>query len=302
MKKLSDIKILVVGDIMLDKYILGNVKRISPEAPVPIVKVVDEYSTLGGCGNVVRNLTQFGVQVHCAASVTDDPAGNLIYQKLEESGVSSVLIWKSKTTTVKERIIADQRNVQMLRIDREIVYPIDHKDLIEEITIHDSPWDMIVVSDYGKGLITWGLMEFLRILNIPIIIDPIPDNDSLYGRPLMITPNQDEWSLMQRIDASKPEFVLVTEGKDGMTLYDYRQGRGKIKIPAKPVEVYNVSGAGDTVIAVMAVCLSMDIYPDKCARIANDCAAYVVTQVGTSVVPKNILLNSLGSYNIVSEE
>jgi rfaE bifunctional protein kinase chain/domain len=187
----------------------------------------------------------------------------------------------------------------MLRIDREVTEDIEADDLISEIQLqlrHQKSYDMIVVSDYAKGLVTWDLMEFLRSLNTDIIIDPKPQHGDLYGRPLMITPNKKEWFQMELDDLCKPEFVLVTEGKDGMTLYDYRQGRFKSKIPGKPVEVYNVSGAGDTVIAVMAICLSMDIHPQKAAEIANECAAYVVTQPGTTPVPKNIFMNILTQY------
>jgi D-beta-D-heptose 7-phosphate kinase/D-beta-D-heptose 1-phosphate adenosyltransferase len=130
----------------------------------------------------------------------------------------------------------------------------------------------------------------------PVIIDPKPKNDYLYNHPYMITPNKSEWAQMELNDACKPEFVLVTEGKDGMTLYDYRQGRGVSKIEAEPVEVYNVSGAGDTVVAVMSVCISIGLHPLEAAVVANKCAGYVVTQTGTSTIPKNIFINNLGVY------
>ena len=300
MKKLNRLKILVVGDIMLDKYTVGNVSRISPEAPVPIVSVNNEYSSLGGCGNVVRNIAKLGSRVHCCASVSNDNAGKEILTLLDNIGAAPRLIFDSHITTVKERIIADDRQVQMLRIDREISSFVNVLKVVENFEKWDyknkQPYDMIIISDYNKGMITLELMDYLRTFNVPIIIDPKPCNAFLYDRPLMITPNKDEWREMEVDDECHPEFVLVTEGKDGMTLYDKRQGVGKIKIPGKPVEVYNVSGAGDTVIAVMAICLAMDIYPDKAAKIANDCASYVVTQVGTSTVPKNIFLNSLSYW------
>jgi rfaE bifunctional protein kinase chain/domain len=300
MKNIKDIKILVVGDIMLDKYIVGDVSRISPEAPVPIVKVTNEYFTLGGCGNVARNISALGVEVSCATSLGLDNAAADIKLQMNLDGIGQVLVNSSKVTTVKERFIADQRKVQMLRVDRENVYPIDHTDLIEEIkcSIIETDYDIIVISDYAKGVITWELMEFLRTLNIPIIIDPKPKNSHMYDFCTMITPNRQEWLQMELDDSCKPEFILVTEGQEGMTLYDYRQGRAKIKIPGEPVEVYNVSGAGDTVIAIMAICLAMDIYPDKAARVANSCAAYVVTQTGTSVVSENIFQRSMNRINV----
>ena len=301
MKTINDIRILVVGDIMLDKYIVGDVSRISPEAPVPIVKVMNEYSTLGGAGNVVRNIAALGVEVHCAAAVAKDSAGGEILNLLNDCGAVDVLSYQAVTTTVKERFIADQRKVQMLRVDRENTASITPDEMIKEIEIHmlgDGHYDMIIVSDYAKGLITWDLMEYIRTLGIPIIIDPKPDSSDIYGQPLMITPNKKEWLQMELIDACKPEFVLVTEGRDGMTLYDYRQHRASVKIQGEPVEVYNVSGAGDTVVAVMGICLALDIYPDKAARVANSCAAYVVTQSGTSIIPKNIFKRSMNRFNM----
>jgi rfaE bifunctional protein kinase chain/domain len=296
-KSIEDIRILVVGDIMLDKYVVGDVSRISPEAPVPIVHVNNEYSTLGGCGNVARNLAELGVQVYCCASTGPDAAQKEIYKQFDRLRIHNRLIYQNHITTVKERIIADDRQFQMLRIDREIATSVDEVRVTEVLKRwSDDPYDMILVSDYNKGMITMEVMDILRSLNVPIIIDPKPCNGFLYERPLMITPNKNEWREMELDDECSPEFVLVTEGKDGMTLYDYRQGKSKIKIPGKPVEVYNVSGAGDSVIAIMAICLCMDIYPDKAARVANDCAAYVVTQVGTSTVPKNIFMNSLSHH------
>lgn len=300
MKDIKDVCILVVGDIMLDKYVVGDVSRISPEAPVPIVTVMDEYFTLGGCGNVVRNIAELGAKVHCAASIGKDLAGTEVCRMLNEYGIVDILTYQSKTTIVKERFIADQRKVQMLRVDREDTSDIDPSELIDEIEIHmlsDIEYDMIVISDYAKGLITWDLMEYLRNFNIPIIVDPKPQHSDLYRRPLMITPNREEWLQMELDDRCHPEFILVTEGKDGMTLYDYRQGRGKSKIEGEPVEVYNVSGAGDSVVAVMAICLSMGTTPLKAAQVANSCAAYVVTQTGTSVVPKNIFKRSMNRFS-----
>ena len=127
-----------------------------------------------------------------------------------------------------------------------------------------------------------------------MIIDPKPKNAYLYDRPFMITPNSEEWSEMEIEDRVHPEYLLMTKGKDGMTLVDLRGGAlGIDQIEAEPVEVYNVSGAGDTVTAMMAVCLSIGLTPYKAAIVANKCAAYVVTQTGTSVVPKDIFTSIL---------
>ena len=297
MKNIEDLKILVVGDIMLDKYVVGKVERISPEAPVPIVKAYDEYSTLGGCGNVVRNLREIGPTVYCACSIANDDAGLQVLDQLDSIGAIPLLTWQSRKTTIKERVIADPRKVQMLRVDREIIDPILSEPIIEEFKIHKidekNYFDMIVVSDYAKGMITGDLMGYLRSLKTDIIIDPKPQNTRYYGRPLMITPNQKEWEEMQMKHSVVPEFILVTKGQLGMTLIDNRQASGRYEIPADPVEVYNVSGAGDTVVSVMAVCLALNIPPEHSARIANECAGFVVTQPGTTVVPKNKFMKTL---------
>ena len=136
MKDIKDICILVVGDIMLDKYVVGDVSRISPEAPVPIVTVIDEYCTLGGCGNVVTNIASLGAKVHCAGSIGKDIPGTEICRKLNECGAVDSLVYQSEMTIVKERFIADQRKVQMLRVDREDTADIDPEALIDEIEIH----------------------------------------------------------------------------------------------------------------------------------------------------------------------
>ena len=301
MKDAKDVRIFLVGDIMLDKYIVGDVERISPEAPVPVVHVKDEYATLGGAGNVARNLRSIGAQVRCVGLTGFDDEGQQIEDMLREIGAQSRMIEELPTTIIKQRIIADQRKIQMLRLDWEDT-SIMTDDLIEDIikTISancaSNMYDYIVVSDYAKGMVSYNLMEHLHKMNIPIIVDPKPKNAHMYGRVELITPNVKEWTEIELSDNCHPEFALITEGKDGMTLIDYRQGRGVCKIEGRPVEVYNVSGAGDTVVAVMATCLAMGIYPDKAARIANECAAYVVTKPGTSVITENKFTDIVQSY------
>lgn len=302
MKDLEKLNILVVGDIMLDKYLVGDVERISPEAPVPVVNVIEKFSTLGGCGNVVRNIVELGANVICLASVGPDEDGNIIHQKLEELNVVDLVINASKVTTVKERIVASYRQVQMLRIDFEDKTEIDGFLLIDSLSaspIHPDKIDMIVVSDYAKGVISYNLMGTLKGLNRHrIIVDPKPENGRLYDNVFMITPNQREWASMvttSSYNLANVQYFLETKGKEGMTLHssDFSQ---KWQIPSDPVEVYNVSGAGDTVVAVMSVCLGMGLNPVISAKIANKCAGYVVTQPGTSLVPKNIFINNLKRF------
>ena len=303
MKQLEDIKILVVGDIMLDKYVVGDVSRISPEAPVPIVNVKEEYYTIGGCGNVVRNIRELGVQVDCLASIGLDRNGEIIADSLDRIGARYFPLYASRQTTVKERIIADQRKVQMLRIDREEINKVDDLKAIKSFKSGErNNYDIVIVSDYAKGMVTNGLMDFLKTQqNADIIVDPKPPGGCLYGynNVFMITPNEREWKMMQAMSSCNWEnikFVLETKGRDGMILHDQTQ-KQDWPIQSEAVEVYNVSGAGDTVVAIIAVCISMGFHVVQSAIIANKCAGYVVTQPGTTTVPKNIFINACDMFS-----
>lgn len=300
MKSLENVKILVVGDIMLDKYVVGDVSRISPEAPVPIVNVSEEYHTLGGCGNVVRNIRGLGAQVDCLASIGGDYDGKIVLDELHRIGANSLVMIESDRTTVKERITSDQRQVQMLRIDREIIQHVNSDSLINRLeSVKMNDYDIIVVSDYAKGMITHELMTYLKATNKYIIVDPKPINGFMYNGVAMITPNEQEWNALRlRSDyvLTNVSFFLTTKGKEGMTLIE-NGGDYYWNIPAEPVEIYNVSGAGDTVIAVMSVCIAMGMTELDSAKVANKCAGYVVTQPGTSSVPKDIFTNIINLIN-----
>jgi rfaE bifunctional protein kinase chain/domain len=305
MEGIDKVKILVVGDIMLDKYVVGDVKRISPEAPVPVVHVTNEYNTLGGCGNVVRNLTELGVQVDCLASIGKFENGQCISENLNIIGAGNFLFFGSVITTVKERIISTDRKVQMLRVDREKIQPVPASlpvDILTRGTAGNPDYDMIIVSDYAKGMITNDLMKYLKELGIKIIVDPKPSNDVLYNGVYMITPNEKEWDQMRFSSAynlDQVPYILVTRGKNGMLLIEDLKDKSYENvwaIPAEPVDVYNVSGAGDTVVAVLSTCLSMGFSELDSAYIANKCAGYVVTQPGTSVVPKNKFIQIVEDY------
>lgn len=306
-------KVLVVGDIMLDKYVIGEVSRISPEAPVPVVNAKETKYNLGGCGNVIRNLWSLNVDVTCLTAIGQDKEGRIIKRnfRMENSDKSiiyghltclrhEIIYFENnffhtiiETTTVKERIITDDRQVQMLRIDREVKEEVPALNLINRIGSHQNnytKYDLIVVSDYGKGVVTVPLMNFLRSLKKPIVIDPVPCNDAYekYKDVYMITPNEREWeSLSLPLYGSGIENILVTEGKKGMFLYtNYTNNTHKIK--ANPVEVYNVTGAGDVVLAVMAKCYLLGIDVVTAAEIACRCAEYAVTKPGTSVISEEI--------------
>jgi len=288
----SDIRILVLGDIMLDKYVVGVVERISPEAPVPVVHVTKEFSTLGGCGNVVRNLKEVGVDVCCVSAIADDADGSRIEKYLNLLNVKHFLFKKLDRTIVKERILEEKSNTQMVRVDREKIQETEveiPKEVLEDV-------DAIVISDYAKGFVTSSLMQQIEKLSKKVIVDPKPKNIDLYRNTFMITPNRREWSKIRNSNiVSTIDYVLLTKGNEGMELYNNSSSE-VVTISSIPVPVYNVSGAGDVVVAIVSVCLSYGLDIVVSCMIANDCAAYTVTQAGTSVVTKNKFLSVLQEH------
>ena len=300
MKPIEQTRILVIGDIMLDKYVVGNAERISPEAPVPIVHVTDEYHTLGGCGNVVRNIAELGAVVDCMASIGKDNDGITIESELTDIGARPIMIQGSKITIVKERVIADHRKIQMLRVDRECVKEIDAINTIKAFQVQcRHPYDMIIISDYEKGMITKDLMEFLkREQNAPIIVDPKPGHAEMYDNVFMITPNEKEWRKMlfaSPYTLKHVHYILQTKGCEGMVLLDNLVNENWY-IQAEDVPVYNVSGAGDVVVAMMAVCLSHGLNVLDSVYIANKCAGYAVTQPQTCVIPQDKFMEIYEDY------
>lgn len=282
LKKPSDIHIFVAGDLMLDHYITGHVNRISPEAPVPVVEVANEYYTLGGAGNVIQNLNHLGVNVSCVGLIGDDTHGEMLESILTSSGVNHNLIKdKTRPTTRKSRVVT-QDGVQLLRVDRELKYDFSLDYISHHFYIPEEV-EYIIVSDYAKGFITQKLMDRLRSFEKKIIVDPKPENSKLYSGVSMITPNKKEYQEMQCYDC---QFTLETLGKDGMQLRDHNQTILQ-KIHGKEVKIFNVSGCGDTVISVLSICQSMGIDLISSLKIANECAGIVASKPGTSPISKS---------------
>lgn len=305
MKSIKDIRILVIGDIMLDRYVSGTVERISPEAPVPIVNVTHEYHSLGGCGNVVRNITELGCHVDCIATVGDDNNGDIIESELVFCGAKPLLLKQSKMTTIKERIIAEHREMQMLRIDRENIIPVDSQIVIDHFKNNcKNDYDAIVVSDYAKGMISYNLMQFLQFIKheyTNIIVDPKPNHIMMYDGVFMITPNEKEWNRMLLSSATNlrnVKFILETKGDKGMKLIDNSNDKSW-DIPTEKVKVYNVSGCGDVVVSVISVCLSLGLDVLTASQIANKCAGFTAKLPGTSIIPKDIFTMYLGEQENV---
>lgn len=298
LEKFPEKRIAVIGDIMLDSYIYGTVERVSPEAPVPIVKEEREEYSLGGAANVAANITSLNGNVFLFGYIGEDKEGELLINKLEEKNINHVLFPFLKKTTKKTRLIGNNQQ-QIARIDRECYteVPEDTEEkLVKEIM--DKKPDVIIVSDYAKGCVTKTLLLKIKNSNpgVKIIVDPRPQNKEKYHGVYLITPNLKEAreisglekvedvgkSLQEKYNCN----ILITKGKDGMSLFENEK---IINIPAKAKEVYDITGAGDTVVAVIALGLTSGLSLEESTFLANHAAGIVVGKAGTASVSKNEL-------------
>jgi D-beta-D-heptose 7-phosphate kinase/D-beta-D-heptose 1-phosphate adenosyltransferase len=310
----SDRRLIVLGDLMLDEFIWGEVRRISPEAPVPVVEVKRESWHLGGAGNVVSNLLGLGAQALPVGIVGDDDAGQLLRWKFAEVGAKDggLVVAASRPTTRKTRIVAHSQ--QMVRADREDRSVIS-TDIEERIlaAFHSAleHADAVVVSDYDKGLLTPRLLETV-VLSAHrqgkiVCLDPKIKNFLSYRQVDVITPNQaeaerasgieivDDDSLLKAAHRIRQMLdcvnVLITRGEHGMSLLDAQDKLANIPTVAR--EVYDVTGAGDTVIAALALAMAAGASVHEAALIANHAAGVVVGKVGTATVSQAELLLTL---------
>ncbi|MFQ5645606.1 MAG: D-glycero-beta-D-manno-heptose-7-phosphate kinase [bacterium] len=305
-------RLLVVGDLMLDEYIVGNVERISPEAPVQVVEVKKEKFTIGGAGNVAENIVSLNAAVSVCGVIGNNSDGRRLRKKLEDSNIDTagIVVDDNRPTTRKTRIIGPM-NQQVLRIDWEVNKPVSEKTqkhIFQYFVKNVSQFDAVIVSDYAKGVITRPLINKItaccRERRLPLVVDPKGKNYARYREATMITPNLREISqeygrpiktedeLIKAADylIEKHSFdsVLVTRSSEGMTLV--RQGKRPVTIPAIARDVFDVSGAGDTVAAVMGLSLAGKVSYEVAATIANMAAGIVVGKVGTAaVVPEEII-------------
>jgi len=310
LKELPDFsraRLLVVGDVMLDRYWFGDVSRISPEAPVPVVKVERVEERPGGAANVARNATALGARVTLLSVVGDDEAGARLRELVEaEQVVASLHKDASIPTTVKLRVIGRQQ--QLLRIDFETLP--SHEALADKLSEFESllaDCDVLVLSDYGKGGLAHiaTMIELARASGKIILVDPKGDDYSRYHGATVITPNRAEmrevvgrWKsdedLLQRAQSLRRELgaqaLLVTLSEDGMNLY---QESGVLHEAAKAREVFDVSGAGDTVIAALAAMLGCGAALPQAMHVANCAAGIVVGKLGTAVCHRGELQAAL---------
>jgi D-beta-D-heptose 7-phosphate kinase/D-beta-D-heptose 1-phosphate adenosyltransferase len=319
-KKFERVHLLVVGDLMLDRFIWGDVERISPEAPVPVLRVASENYRLGGAANVIHNIRSLGGRVSACGVVGRDQAGQRIMADLRRLGVSTTGILPDAhfETTQKTRIIARPRHQQIVRLDREQNGAI-REPMLERlrrfVLQRVKQCDGVVISDYGKGVVHETLLtviaQLVRKGNLISIVDPKKENYSRYRWPSLITPNKNEASEASGIDIRdeatlrdagerllwiwKAKAVLITQGPDGMSLF---RPRAPVKhFPTQAREIFDVTGAGDTVVAVCALALASGATYGEAALIANLAAGLVGDEVGTVAVPLERLERTIRDHS-----
>ncbi|MCL2260337.1 MAG: D-glycero-beta-D-manno-heptose 1-phosphate adenylyltransferase [Fibromonadales bacterium] len=298
-------KILVIGDAMLDEYISGNVSRVSPEAPVPIVGVSKRKSTLGGAANVAMNIQSLGIKADLASVIGNDAEGKIFLQKLENNGINFNGIESEKRiTTVKTRIIGNDR--QIARYDKEQIDELDinlEDEFIYKCKNVIKNYNMVIISDYKKGVCTekvcQEIIKTAKEFGLRVIIDPKQNNWQRYRGAYLIKPNFKEFSetgktVENLLSDYELQNILITRSHDGMTLANKNETKD-FKSEAK--DVYDVSGAGDTVIGTIAAFLAKGMELNEAVRISNIAAGIAVGKMGVYTVTlsdiENVIYNKL---------
>jgi D-beta-D-heptose 7-phosphate kinase/D-beta-D-heptose 1-phosphate adenosyltransferase len=309
---LGRVQVLIVGDAMLDKFIAGRVTRISPEAPVPVVMFDHESHRLGGAANVAHNVTALGGRATLVAVSGQDDTAAMLASACREAGIAPVLIGdSSRPTTTKVRIVTE-RNQQVARVDYEMDGEITgevEQRVVTTLQQHSSDASAIVVSDYLKGCVTAKVMEAVvavgKARGIPVLVDPKIPHIDYYAGVSVITPNHHEAEIAANMrvrteddargaarafrERAKCEAVLMTRGDQGMWLL---ASEAEGSLPASAREVADVTGAGDTVIATMALAMAAGATLTEAARMANEAAGIAVAKFGPSVVTPTELLRA----------
>lgn len=299
--KLSDFqqaRVLVVGDVMLDRYWFGDVNRISPEAPVPVAKINKTDHRAGGAANVARNIAALGGQVALLSVVGDDEAADTLANLLQQDGITNHLHRSAHApTTLKLRVLA--RNQQLIRLDFEEQPDQSSLHLVaQHYADLVAQYDAVILSDYGKGVLNEvaQMIATARALGKPVLIDPKGSDYQKYRGATLLTPNRAElkeaagggWASEAELTAKAQtlreqlglDALLVTRSEEGMSLYRANQTDHQ---PTRAQEVYDVSGAGDTVIAAMGLCLAAGYALPDAMHVANAAAGVVVAKLGTAV-------------------
>lgn len=306
-------KVLIYGDFMVDKYIMGNVKRISPEAPVPILEVTKKNSKLGGAGNVVNNILALGASTRVLGCVGDDADGMWILNRLNKRNADTAFMRTDSEvmTIVKTRVVS--KNQQYIRLDEERIEDIPDsyeqyvREHIEEIL---ADIQVIIISDYGKGAVTKKIAGFLiecaNERNIPVVVDPKGKDYSKYKGATVCTPNTNELKVVTGITSEAEEeltkagfalrdeislqYLMLTRSEKGISVFD---GDKKKDYPAVEKDVVDVTGAGDTVVSVVALGLAVGYEIGECSKLANLAASVVCSKFGAATLSMNELLECI---------
>jgi D-beta-D-heptose 7-phosphate kinase / D-beta-D-heptose 1-phosphate adenosyltransferase len=316
-------RVLVIGDVMLDRYVEGAVERMSPEAPIPVVRVGTERSMPGGAGNVARNIAALGAQAMLVGLVGDDEGGAALRQSLADTAGIEVLlaVESGRSTTVKTRYLAGRQ--QLLRADIETTAPASPAAAEELLRLFSSVLpraDVVVFSDYAKGALGDAVLRpaiaRAKAAGKPVIVDPKSRNAARYGGADVLTPNRQELAAAAALEGDGDDAsaaaalaltrgaelgaVLVTRGEKGMTLVE---AGGKVRhLPAEAREVFDVSGAGDTVVATLAAAMAVGFDLEDAAALANVAAGIVVGKAGTAVVHPADLAGALQAQAFMTTE
>ncbi len=310
LRKMRGRRVLVLGDVMLDQFLWGKVTRISPEAPVPVVEIASETFHLGGAANVAANVRALGGEAIVAGIVGDDSAGARVRAALAEAGIGDALrLAAGRPTTVKTRIVAHHQ--QVVRADREAPGEIDgalERAVLEGVRAALPSAGAVIVSDYHKGVITSAVMKSVMTLarrrGLPVLVDPKVAHFGLYRGVDLVTPNQTEAEqasgvrirgesdllaageqILRRLRSGA---ALITRGEHGMALFE--PGQRPLQIPTAAREVFDVTGAGDTVIATLGLARCAGAAWPAAARLANLAAGVVVGKVGTATAtPEEVM-------------
>ncbi len=303
-RRFKDRRILVIGDLMLDHYIRGSVNRLSPEAPVPIVQVKEESFVPGGAGNVAANLAALLGKVEVIGVIGEDSSGFELQSHFSslKIGTSGLIKDPARVTSQKCRVVAERQ--QVVRYDRESISPVTGKteaQVLSQIESEIKKSEAVILSDYGKGVLTPKILKtaisLSRRAQIPVIVDPKIEHFKRYRHVTCVTPNLHEaWTGMRRVPKPGEEELeklgrdmiktlnsdsaLITRGPEGMSLF--QKSRPTVHVPAQAREVFDVSGAGDTVIATLTLALASGAALTQAALISNYAAGIVVGKLGTA--------------------
>lgn len=317
LSRFNAVKVLVIGDFMLDTYTTGKVRRISPEAPVSVLNVQKEESRPGGAGNVVLNLISFGAEITAVGRVGYDFAGEELRSFLEKEGanIEGLLFQKGFKTPVKNRLIADSQ--QVLRVDFESISPMPEtleQSIVEKLPHLLSDCQTVAISDYGKGFLTRSLLttviEMARQRKIPIIVDPKGDEFTKYQGATILKPNLSEAYAAARLPPEAPldevaktilkkcsvDELLITRSESGITLF-HKSGE-RFDFPVRSKEVKDVTGAGDTVLATISIALANGLDVKYAAQLANIAAGMAIERLGCARINLSELAQRLLEFDV----